>query len=262
VCGLSHVPVAVQNLSAAENDFKKLGFTLKPGRSHSDGIRNSHLKFEDGTEIELITASNSVDAITASYVDYLKRGDGPAFMALYAPNMSAVANALDRWSLRYEATDGLVSFPDDATTPEVFFAGLNYSPTDKPAYFKHANGAQSLMAVWLAGGDLSAEQELLGRLGASESSERLDLPSAVIAKAMRFKLGEVRFLPSKFVVVPGHPIVGVTVRTDDLRKVLTALRVADLPVPRIVTSDKGRSLFIPPERAHGMWIEFRETVSP
>jgi len=33
-----------------------MGCAIKPERSHPDGILNAHVKFTDGTEIELITA--------------------------------------------------------------------------------------------------------------------------------------------------------------------------------------------------------------
>src|SRR5262249_26762634 len=41
VLGLSHVPLAVRDLHSAAEDFEKLGFALKPGRLHANGIRNT-----------------------------------------------------------------------------------------------------------------------------------------------------------------------------------------------------------------------------
>ena len=52
--GLDHVPVAVADLDRAAADFARLGFVIKPGRPHSDGIQNKHIKFPNGGEIELI----------------------------------------------------------------------------------------------------------------------------------------------------------------------------------------------------------------
>ncbi|WP_430389957.1 VOC family protein [Dyella sp. 20L07] len=258
--GLSHVPVAVRDLASAEKDFQRLGFTLKPGRIHSDGIQNAHVKFEDGTEIELITACKGIDSLTKSYLDHLKNGEGPAFVALYAPNMSVLESRLKASSLPYEAEDGLISFPAGSTTSEIFFAGLNHSPTDKPAYFEHANGADGVIAVWLAGTDLAEETALLSKLGAKERQEPFVLTPNENARAMHMELGEILLLPPKFVVVQEHPVVGVTVRTHDLSKVLTVFRETGMKAPKIVNFKGGRSLLVPPEMAHGMWIEFREST--
>lgn len=261
VLGLSHVPIAVTDLHRAGADFRKLGFTLKPGKFHADGIRNDHVKFSDGTEIELITAARGVDSVTASYRAYLERGDGPAFVALYAPEMSSVAKRLEQSSLQYKSSDGLVSLADDGPVREFFFADLNFSPTDIPGYFQHANGANGLLAVWIAGRDLSAERALLADLGATETQMQLRLPSgAVVARAMHFDHGDVWLLPEKCVIVPGHPIVGVTIRTAGIQSVLTALAAAGIPAPTIIDSNGSKTVFIRPQQAHGMWIAFRQST--
>ena len=85
VQGLDHIPIAVNDLAAAADHYRALGFSLKPGRPHENGITNQHVKFRDGTELELITAPAARDALTTTYRRHLAEGDGPAFLALYAP---------------------------------------------------------------------------------------------------------------------------------------------------------------------------------
>src|SRR5262245_54048788 len=74
VQGLDHVPVAVADLQKAGERYRSLGFTLKPGRPHTNGIANLHAKFSDHTEIELITAPQAVDELTTTYREHLKGG--------------------------------------------------------------------------------------------------------------------------------------------------------------------------------------------
>ncbi|HEX8906001.1 MAG TPA: VOC family protein, partial [Longimicrobiaceae bacterium] len=57
IARVDHVPVAVRDLEAAVRDFAALGFSFKPGRPHPNSILNQHVKFRDGTEVELITAT-------------------------------------------------------------------------------------------------------------------------------------------------------------------------------------------------------------
>jgi hypothetical protein len=47
---------AVRDLAQAQADFAAPGFALKVGRAHANGLSNAHIKFADGTEIELIAA--------------------------------------------------------------------------------------------------------------------------------------------------------------------------------------------------------------
>jgi hypothetical protein len=81
VIGLDHIPIAVGDLARAADDYRALGFALKPGRPHDNGIQNQHVKFTDGTELELITAPAAGDALTTTYRRHLENGDGPAFLA-------------------------------------------------------------------------------------------------------------------------------------------------------------------------------------
>jgi len=93
VVGLDHIPVAVRDLERASADFRALAFAIKPGRDHANGIRNAHVKFRDGSGIELITAGAAVDELTTRYVDLLAHGEGPAFVALHAVWIATEAGA-------------------------------------------------------------------------------------------------------------------------------------------------------------------------
>ena len=93
VVGLDHIPVAVRDLERASADFRALVFAIKPGRDHANGIRTAHVKFRDGSGIELITAGAAVDELTTRYVDLLAHGEGPAFVALHAVWIATEAGA-------------------------------------------------------------------------------------------------------------------------------------------------------------------------
>src|SRR5262245_31622689 len=162
VVGIDHVPVAVADLQQAGERYRTLGFALKPGRHHDNGITNLHAKFPDGTEIELITAPAATDALTGRYREHLKSGDGPAFLALFAPPERRVEQSLK---------DSGTSVPG-----YVFFGPRNESPTDRPEHFAHANTAYAVTRVWLAGDDLSVERRLLTEVGATFRRETLNVP--------------------------------------------------------------------------------------
>jgi hypothetical protein len=230
--GIDHVPVAVADLDSAAERYRSLGFTLKPGRPHANGITNVHAKFSDGTEIELITAPAGVDDLTRTYRAHLAQGDGPAFLAF---RMSAPQRLAAELIPRY-----------------VFFGQGNQSPTDRPEHFQHANSADSLISVWLAAGDLSAERRLLDTLGATlRTAQTVEVPDRVTADVAVFPRGTVSLLPAARQLVKDRPIVGLTVR------------VRDLAVTQRIIGDRGirksRSIFVAPDVALGYWLEFRQT---
>lgn len=46
---IDHVPIAVRDLASAVVQFRAMGFTIKPGRPHQNGIENASIKFADGS---------------------------------------------------------------------------------------------------------------------------------------------------------------------------------------------------------------------
>ena len=236
VRGLDHVPIAVRDLEAAARTYQSLGFALKPGRPHDNGIRNQHVKFKDGTELELITAPQAKDALTAKYRKHLEAGDGPAFLALFAPEA--------KWKPRER----------DAALDYMFFGPRNESPTDRPEHFAHANGADSLISVWLAAPDFSPERRLLTDVGIPTARGEVRVPDAVSAEVARFEEGDLILLPGSRQMVPGRRIVGATVRVKNAAIARASISAA-VAKDRMVAS--GGSIFVRPEAAHGLWLEFR-----
>lgn len=239
VVGLDHVPIAVNDLARAVEDYKTLGFALKPGRPHEDGIENQHVKFTDGTELELITAPAARDTLTTTYRRHLANGDGPAFMGLFA-------RGIEPGTTRPTSLD------------YVFLSGRNKSPTDRPEHFAHANTAESLVSVWLAGNDLSRERRLLHDLGARETEKAVRVPDARRAAVAQFQEGDVLLLPGSHQLVPGRRVVGVTLRVRSLDAARAIVDRGQLASLAVVPSADGRSVFLPPSRTHGLWIELRE----
>jgi catechol 2,3-dioxygenase-like lactoylglutathione lyase family enzyme len=239
--GLDHVNIAVVNLDAAAARYRDLGFSLKPGTRHTNGIRNQHAKFPDGTQIELITAPEARDALTTTYRHHLEQGDAPAFLALFAPRSVSLAAALKNLELAY-----------------IFLGRRNHSPTDRPEHFAHANTADSLIAVWLAGADLSSERKLLQSAGATLVEQEVHTPDRSQAIVARLPGGDVLLLEGTPQLFLGRKIIGVTLR---VRRLDTAQRALSQKLGRTfpaVRNQQGLSVFVPPQLAHGLWLEFRQ----
>ena len=229
---LDHVVFAVNDLEAVAARFRSFGFALKPGRPHENGIRNEHVKFRDGTELELLTAPAARDELTTTYRRHLAAGDGPAFLALMARPAPP---------------------PEFDAPAYIFFGGRNASPTDRPEHFAHANTAESLVAVWLAGADLSRERALLARYG-SVTSDRPRRLLGFDATVMRVgDGGAVYLLPANAGLHADRPIVGVTFRVRDLAAAARVLKQAGVAVQ----TSGAESLLLAPGVTGGIWIELR-----
>ncbi|MCB1184769.1 VOC family protein [bacterium] len=259
VAGLDHVVVVVADLEAAAARYRALGFALKPGRHHANGIRNLHAKFPDGTEIELLTVDEPGDDLARSYRRHLAEGDGPAYAGFYGPDLEVTAGHLTSvdWPLR--RAGGLLTI-DDPALGHVFFGRRNASPTDRPEHFAHANGASGLQAVWWAADDPSSDR-LLDDLGARPVPVAWTSPSGAACRAARLPSGEVRLLPPAERVRPDRPICGLTVAVADLDAVLAALQGV-VPVEQVRVEGDGRAVLVAPDAACGLWLEFRAVGGP
>ena len=255
VHGLDHIPLAVKDLEQSKADFEALGFVLKPGRPHANGLRNAHAKFPDGTEIELIAAPAAVDALTSDYRNWLKGGDGPAFLGLYTPDFNALIERLARFGLALDRKGDLVTFSESADLRRLFFARRQHSPTDRPEHFAHANTALSLAGVWLAGA--VAEQHLLLKLGATPTDNPPCGPFGSGSAVFSLSEGEITFLPAAARLAPDRSIVAATVTVRNLataRSILTANRIPYVQVAGCARD----SLWVRPADTHGLWLELRQ----
>lgn len=96
---IDHLTIAVNDLAQAKKDFKALGFTIKPGTLHTNSIENAHVKFHDGTSLELITASEPRDELAESYIEIMAEGDVPAYFCLGMNDPKQTENCYQNLSL-------------------------------------------------------------------------------------------------------------------------------------------------------------------
>lgn len=206
---LDHVPVAVRDLEAAADDYRALGFVIKPGRPHANGLRNAHIKFPNGAGLEFITAPRASDPLAASYRALIAQGDGPAFMTLHAPNETATAEALTAAGIAHHATAQGLELHEPALD-WLFFTRDNRSPSDRPEHFRHLNGACGLYEVWVAIDQRAPLARLLTALGAGSRVEARPAPLNTTATVFELAAGSrVVVVPGRHQTIPGRPVIGV-----------------------------------------------------
>jgi hypothetical protein len=256
--GLDHIPLAVRDLDRAQADFEALGFVVKPGRPHTNGLRNAHMKFPDGTEIELIAAPAPTDMLASEYYGWLKNGEGPAFLGLYTPDRDVLSKRLSSLGLSIDWKGGLGTFSEPTTLGRLFFAQRQRSPTDRPEHFAHANTAFTLATVWLAGA--AAEQDLLQRLGAVPIGEVPCGPFGSSSAALSLPEGKIVFYPAIAQLSPGRPIVAATLTVSSLDTVRSILSRNHIRFDEIRGCNR-ESLWVGPTVAHGFWLEFHQPAA-
>ncbi|MFB6457463.1 VOC family protein [Chitinophaga sp. Hz27] len=251
--GIDHIPIIVSDPDSVAVIYKKLGFAIKPGRSHQNSIRNQHIKFPDGTELELITASQPTDELSTEYYNWLKTGEGPLYFGLYSNDISALAKQLDGFR-QYETEGNSITFPTTDVLHPLFFGSRNLSPSDKPAHFAHANTATSLIGLWIATDSIATYLTLFKRLNIPLVYRKMNTPVGnVDVQVATLAQGEIILLPKSFKKIPGHQVIGATVSVADITAVQQQLDQTGIKAER-----KAKSIYIEPAITHGIWLEFRQ----
>jgi catechol 2,3-dioxygenase-like lactoylglutathione lyase family enzyme len=259
--GIDHIPFVVKDLEQAAETYRRLGFVIKPGRFHADGIRNNHLKFPDGAGIELITAPAATDELTRHYTQMILQGEGPAYVSFHASSQQASIAAAKSVGEPYSLADNLMTFRNESLQWLFLAEGSNRSPTDRPEHFAHPNGANATLAVWIACSDQDRDRalRLFKALGATVGRKVVRAPDPLRTTVATVENGgEIIFLPRTRQLLPGRPIVGIVFRTRDLSAARRALRSATVEGPRPVETPAYRSLIVSPHDTRGVWLEFRE----
>ena len=235
---VDHVPVAVRQLRDAEREYAALGFSIKPGRLHANGLRNAHIKFADGTALELITPERGeTDAATREYSAFLALREGGAYLSLRTASLDSAAGsvraAIPTGSVSRYGNAFATATPTDPALRWLFFIEYLAPVADADELLVHHNGAQGIETVWIS--------------GRARAGER------VLRKYLR--PGSVAAAPG---LAEGPPIAGVTLRVPDVARVQQLLAGGPGLTLPIRTDGRGRSIRVPAAAARGLWIEFLE----
>lgn len=236
------MPTVVANLESAVASYEQLGFSIKPGRLHQNGLRNSHVKFKDGSGIELIAPpGRPVDALSKTYSEFLQGGEGPAYISFHARDTDALTAALNKANIPFKDDSGVFTIADPHLG-FVFFIKDNRSPTDAPQHFAHRNTAVAMSAVWLAldAAGRTSLRKLLLALGAVETSETVTAPNEAQAAVFAIQNGRVIVVADTYRLRDGRKIIGAEFRVENLQMANKFLGVAGATVP--------------PSAAHGLWL--------
>ncbi|MGE3617778.1 MAG: VOC family protein [Gemmatimonadales bacterium] len=194
---LDHAILAVPSLDAAERDIAPLGFRFKGGRVHPDSVANRHIKFGDGSGIELMTVVGQPgSALARDYATLLGAGEGGAYAALWADDTAQVERAAAGIGTVRITRSGPWRFLTITGPPGlggVFVGSGAASAADPDSVLAHENGADGLRAAWVEGGpSLGA---FLNRLGARPCGEAR-LPDGTRGSRWGLRRGSIVVVPS------------------------------------------------------------------
>lgn len=174
---LDHVPIAAADPGAVTARLvSELGLSIKPGRAHENGLENVHIKFRDGSALELMTVGEPRDALARQYARMIADGGGGAFLALSGlpiDSILAIVGPIEPDLIKTETPAfDWASFPEGHLLNPVFFVDVHQRPPDLPEHLNHASGVTALQGVWVVVEEPERLVRLLTRLGGVDCGMR------------------------------------------------------------------------------------------
>lgn len=252
--GIDQVPFVVNDLAAARDLWRNLGFLVKPGKPRADGTEYAQIRFEDGSGIELVSVVEPGAERAQRYAELLQQAEGPALLSLHARDLGALSAALEGSPLKY----GTVSRTFGVPTLDYLSVTQDSRAPDDAAWLEHRNGASALSRVWLAmpRRDSRDLARLMGAVNGEPTGAKIYAPRAVQATVATVSNGELLILPEELQLTPGRRVIGVTFEVESLATLRR--RLADFGIAYSSGGAQDRSLIVAPDLMHGMWVEFRE----
>lgn len=147
----------MRDLEAASAGFRSHGFKLKQGRLHANNLLNRHVKFRDGSSVELMTVRGAPrDAMARDYADLAAAGEGGVYVALNISDIEPGKAAAATLNLQVrESSSGpwqFLSFPTSSPAAAVFFSAGSAFVQDADSLLDHVPAVEGLSEAWLEGG--------------------------------------------------------------------------------------------------------------
>lgn len=291
--GMDHVGVAVPDLEAAARTYQELGFSKPQTGRLPNGIRNVNFYFADATYLELLTHYDRGKATWLA--DFTDKHSGALFLVLSAYSPEATAAFLARRGLRIsKPVSGTIQTAVEQAMPEEKWKTFAYErsplPGD-PLYFiaynragreaylaklrdrrvrrllYHDNTALGLKAVWLAVDDLPRATQAF--VGAGFTAGRTFVEPRLRANGQVIEAGEgaIHLLGSAapdgavatFLRQRGGPgLMGLTIEAGSAAAAAKLIGARTKRSLAAAPGLLGPSVLVPPELAHGVWLEFAE----
>ncbi|MDZ7314470.1 MAG: amidohydrolase family protein [candidate division KSB1 bacterium] len=289
--GVDHVVIAVRDFKKMKDDYEQvLGFKVRELPPQDNGWPHASIPFENVTYLEfqpiaaLPWLTKKFD-YADGYADFAEKYEGAVFLGLATSSAKHAADHLKACNfqvyLNVDEAPGLYDLVEISHKPSgekrafplaILLEEYSFDP-ERPAriavrreqgMMTHPNTARRLYSVWFAVRDLEVSHRRLQDAGFEPGQEREMKFLGATGREIRAGDGCLLLLQSvdkngvvsKF-LSDRHDgeIIGVSIEVSDLDKARIWIEGHSRRKLEFYNGFYGRSILIPPETAHGVWME-------
>jgi hypothetical protein len=250
---LDHIIIGSNNLDDSKNIFEeKLGFNIKDGKKHKNGISNIFIEFSNNSEIEFISVKNPSDNLANQYKKFLDNDRYGFQIALRTNEISNLKEHLTTLSLGYENFSENRNYSTLSTkniNSELPLFFIQYNEENKNTYTNHLNKSVGIKSIWFSTRNIK-----------NTARELVDFGFDAVGnyELLEFKGKVVQFKNNNFGIIliesEKYELTGMTIWVEDLETLNEIIRKNKI---EIIKQFK-KKIFINPAQTKSIWIEFVE----
>jgi len=253
---LDHIIIGTKKFNESKLLFEKLGFSIKGGKQHKNGIKNFFVEFSDSSEIEIISIHSPNDPLATFYKSFLDNEQYGFQFALRTKNIKELARSFHIVKSNFtEISENKIyttlSQKNLNQVLPLFF--IEYIQGHSDSFTDRSNNMEGLSSVWLSTKDIRKSIHQYSDFGFSlvDTVTVADIKSkTALLKNDNFEL---ILIESK-----NYDISGTTIKITKIKELQKHLaKNLDIDI-EIKNSKRGRSIYLSPLITKSIWIEFLE----
>jgi hypothetical protein len=155
---IDHLVTVVADLEQASSRYTQLGFTVKQGRLHANGLVNAHVKFANKTSLELMSVSGEpTDRIARDYQTLLQEREGGVYLAISGIRTEEMEQMPSGLKIAFETSKGrnwdYITFPQEPELAHFFFIAYHGTMGDPWEIITHKNESDHIRATYIEGSE-------------------------------------------------------------------------------------------------------------
>ncbi len=143
-----------------QENLREDGFTIKEGSQHKNGLLNAHVKFANGSSIELMTINGIPnDDISEEYLKLMAIKPTGVYIALGGFNKEFIVKSLISMEVDFmeKTTSGwhYITLENETLLGAFFFIEMTTNDEYDSTYHVHPNNANKIQSVYIEGNAVS-----------------------------------------------------------------------------------------------------------
>jgi hypothetical protein len=249
---LDHVIIGTVNLQETSSLFNKLGFSIKDGYKHKNGINNNFIEFTNNSEIELIEINKPIDLIATEYNELIVKNTFGLQFAFRVTEIERLKESFKYLNLpftQFENKSVYKTLSSNKINAELPLFFIEFTGDNNNILTSHSNKSKAIKSVWFETKDIKKTARQLVDFGFNAIGNYY-LPKFT-GKVVQFKNNNFEII---LIESQKYVFSGISISVENKKDILEIIN-KDFSNNII---EKEKSIFLTQEITKSIWIEFLE----